>query len=48
MKKIKCKNCNGSGYVQIAPHTRGLKKCPYCEGTGKRYKRVYIPLKRNA
>lgn len=30
----KCPNCNGSGLVQIAPNTRGLKSCPICNGTG--------------
>ena len=31
----KCKNCNGTGMVQIAPNVRGIKKCPVCNGTGK-------------
>lgn len=28
----KCKYCNGSGFVQVAPNTRGLKLCPFCKG----------------
>lgn len=28
----KCKNCNGTGFVQIAPNVRGIKKCPMCSG----------------
>lgn len=31
MKK-KCKYCKGTGYIQIAPNVRGIKKCPYCNG----------------
>lgn len=30
MKKYKCKHCKDTGYVQIAPNVRGIKKCPYC------------------
>ena len=32
MSKRKCKHRNGTGWVQIAPGARGIKKCPYCEG----------------
>ena len=31
---MKCKECNGTGVVQIAPHVRGLKICELCNGTG--------------
>ena len=34
MATKKCKNCKGSGCVQIGPNIRGIKKCPYCNGTG--------------
>ena len=27
-----CKNCNGTGMVQVAPNARGIKKCPVCNG----------------
>lgn len=33
-KKEKCKYCNGSGLVQIAPNVRGLKICEHCKGKG--------------
>ena len=39
MKVIKCKSCKGTGKLSLKP-------CPYCQGTGKRYKRFYIPLRR--
>lgn len=29
-EKYKCKYCNDTGLIQIAPNVRGLKKCPYC------------------
>ncbi len=31
-KTIECKYCKGSGMVQIAQNSRGLKTCPYCNG----------------
>lgn len=31
----KCKYCNGTGLIQIAPNVRGLKKCPYCQNIRK-------------
>lgn len=31
----KCKYCNGTGLIQIAPNVRGLKKCPYCQNVRK-------------
>lgn len=34
-KAKKCKNCKGTGMVQIAPNVKGVKQCPLCEGTGK-------------
>lgn len=36
LEYIKCTKCNGTGLVQIGPNIRGLKKCPWCHGTGKR------------
>ena len=30
-----CKNCGGTGLVQIAPNVRGLKRCLICQGTGR-------------
>ena len=30
-----CKNCSGTGLVQIAPNVRGLKRCAFCQGTGR-------------
>ncbi len=32
---ITCKNCNGSGMVQVAPNVRGIKQCECCGGKGK-------------
>lgn len=32
---ITCKNCNGSGVVQVAPNARGIKQCECCGGKGK-------------
>lgn len=34
LKNDKCKSCKGKGLIQIAPNVKGLKKCPYCNGTG--------------
>ena len=34
-KAKKCKNCKGTGMVQIAPGIRGIRRCPLCKGTGK-------------
>lgn len=34
MNKAKCKKCKGKGLIQIDTNIRGLKKCPYCNGTG--------------
>lgn len=34
-KIIKCKQCKGTGIIQIAPNVRGLKVCPYCNGEKK-------------
>lgn len=31
----KCKNCKGTGMVQIAAGIRGVRRCPICDGTGK-------------
>ena len=31
MDKRKCKYCNGTGIVQVAPNARGIKECPYCK-----------------
>lgn len=30
----KCKHCKGKGLIQIADNVKGLKTCPYCNGTG--------------
>ena len=32
---IKCGNCTGTGFVQVAPNARGVMKCPCCNGIGK-------------
>lgn len=32
---MKCDECNGTGYVAIAPGVRGIKKCGRCNGTGE-------------
>ena len=37
---VKCTNCKGTGHTQIGPNIRGIKKCPICNGSGK--KRVQI------
>lgn len=29
--KMVCKHCGGTGFVQIGPNVRGIKKCPYCK-----------------
>ena len=37
MKNIKikkCKNCKGTGMVQIAEGKKGLVVCPVCKGAG--------------
>lgn len=31
----KCTNCNGTGMVQVAPNSRGIKTCPVCGGKRK-------------
>ena len=31
---MKCKMCNGTGFVGIGPGIRGIKKCDACHGTG--------------
>lgn len=31
---MKCKMCNGTGYVPIGEGIRGIKKCEYCGGLG--------------
>ena len=28
-----CQRCGGKKWVQIAPHCRGMKKCPDCSGS---------------
>ena len=30
----RCVNCKGTGMVQTGPGERGLKLCPFCNGTG--------------
>ena len=32
---MKCDECNGTGYVAIAPGVRGIRKCSMCNGTGE-------------
>lgn len=32
---MKCGECNGTGYVAIAPGVRGIRKCSVCNGTGE-------------
>lgn len=32
---LKCEECNGTGYVAIAPGVRGIRKCSMCNGTGE-------------
>ena len=32
---MKCDECNGTGYVAIAPGVRGIRKCSRCNGTGE-------------
>ena len=32
---LKCDECNGTGYVAIAPGVRGIRKCSMCNGTGE-------------
>lgn len=34
-KSPHCEYCNGTGWVQVAPNARGIKRCPYCNGNGK-------------
>lgn len=37
MKNIKikkCKNCKGTGMIQIAEGKKGLVACPVCKGAG--------------
>lgn len=31
---MKCKMCNGTGFVGIGPGIRGIKRCDACHGTG--------------
>lgn len=31
-----CPECNGSGFVQIAPGVRGIKACPRCNPVGNK------------
>lgn len=32
---MKCKVCNGTGFVGIGPGIRGIKKCDVCNGEGE-------------
>ncbi len=32
---MKCKVCNGAGFVGIGPGIRGIKKCDVCNGEGE-------------
>lgn len=42
---MKCKICNGTGYVGIGSGIRGIKKCDACHGTGaaQGYTETYEP-----
>ena len=31
---MKCLECGGTGWTQIAPNVKGIKRCPVCNGTG--------------
>lgn len=31
----RCKNCKGTGMVQIRTGVRGIMRCPICQGIGK-------------
>ena len=31
MENTKCKYCNDTGLIKIAPNVRGVEKCPYCQ-----------------
>ena len=35
IKPKKCKNCKGTGFVPLGEGIKGIKKCPFCDGTGK-------------
>ena len=34
-KTVKCKNCNGKGFVPLGNGIRGIKQCDFCCGTGE-------------
>lgn len=34
----KCKNCKGLGIVLISWFPIGMRRCPFCNGTGKETK----------
>lgn len=40
----KCVNCKGTGFIQPVPRAKGLKKCPICNGRGK--KPIFNPNKK--
>lgn len=40
---MKCKICNGTGFVGIGPGIRGIKKCESCNGTGRAQGYVKVP-----
>jgi len=31
---MKCRICNGTGWVSIGPGIRGIRRCDVCNGTG--------------
>lgn len=31
---MKCSECGGTGWTQIAPNVKGIKRCTVCNGTG--------------
>lgn len=40
---MKCKVCNGTGFVGIGSGIRGIKKCESCNGTGRAQGYVEVP-----
>ena len=40
---MKCKVCNGTGFVGIGPGIRGIKKCDVCNGEGEVNAPEHIP-----
>ena len=34
IKKKKCKNCEGTGFIPLGEGIKGIKECPVCKGMG--------------